>query len=35
MVKAYSEFTQQQTAYQAALQSYAQIQKLSLFNYVG
>jgi flagellar hook-associated protein 3 FlgL len=35
MVKAYSEFTKQQTAYQAALQSYAQIQKLSLFNYVG
>jgi flagellar hook-associated protein 3 FlgL len=35
MIKAYSEFTKQQTAYQAALQSYAQIQKLSLFNYVG
>jgi flagellar hook-associated protein 3 FlgL len=35
MVKAISEFQNQQTGYQAALQSYAQIQKLSLFNYVG
>jgi flagellar hook-associated protein 3 FlgL len=35
MVKAISEFQSQQTGYQAALQSYAQIQKLSLFNYVG
>jgi flagellar hook-associated protein 3 FlgL len=35
MVQALSEFQNQQTGYQAALQSYAQIQKLSLFNYVG
>jgi flagellar hook-associated protein 3 FlgL len=35
MVQAYSEFSKQQTGYQAALQSYAQIQKLSLFNYMG
>ena len=35
MVQAISEFQKQQTGYQAALQSYAQIQKLSLFNYVG
>ncbi len=30
-----SQLTQQQTQYQAALQSYAAISKLSLFNYVG
>lgn len=35
MVKGISDFQQQQTAYQAALQSYAQVQKLSLFNYIG
>jgi flagellar hook-associated protein 3 FlgL len=35
MVQAISDFQKQQTGYQAALQSYAQIQKLSLFNYVG
>jgi len=35
MVQAISDFQNQQTGYQAALQSYAQIQKLSLFNYVG
>ncbi|GAB4398247.1 MAG: hypothetical protein OHK0048_09260 [Rhodoferax sp.] len=35
MVKGISEFQTQQTGYQAALQSYAQIQKLSLFNYIG
>jgi flagellar hook-associated protein 3 FlgL len=34
-VQAISDFQKQQTGYQAALQSYAQIQKLSLFNYVG
>jgi flagellar hook-associated protein 3 FlgL len=34
MVKAISDFQNQQTAYQAALQSYAQIQKLSLFDYM-
>jgi flagellar hook-associated protein 3 FlgL len=35
MVKGISDFQKQQTGYQAALQSYAQIQKLSLFNYIG
>ncbi len=35
MVKAISDFNQQQTGYQAALQSYAQVQKLSLFNFIG
>jgi flagellar hook-associated protein 3 FlgL len=35
MVKALSTFNQQQTGYQAALQSYATIQKLSLFNYLN
>ncbi|GAB4214693.1 MAG: flagellar hook-associated protein FlgL [Rhodoferax sp.] len=35
MVKGISDFQNQQTGYQAALQSYAQIQKLSLFNYIG
>lgn len=35
MVKGISDFTQFQTGYQAALQSYAQVQKLSLFNYIS
>ena len=35
MVQTISEFQSQQTAYQAALASYAQIQKLSLFNYIS
>ncbi len=35
MVKGLSDFQNQQTGYQAALQSYAQIQKLSLFNYIS
>ena len=35
MVKGISDFQNQQTGYQAALQSYAQIQKISLFNYIG
>ena len=35
MVKAISEFQNRQTGYSAALQSYAQIQKLSLFNFIG
>lgn len=35
MVKGISDFQNQQTGYQAALQSYAQVQKLSLFNYLG
>ena len=35
MIKGISDFQNQQTGYQAALQSYAQVQKLSLFNYIG
>jgi len=35
MVKAISDFGRTQTGYQAALQSYAQIQRLSLFNYIN
>lgn len=35
MVKGISAFQNQQTGYQAALQSYAQVQKLSLFNYIS
>jgi len=35
MTKTISDFTQSQTGYQAALQSYAQIQRLSLFNYIN
>lgn len=35
LVTGYSEFQKLNTGYQAALQSYAQIQKLSLFNYIG
>jgi flagellar hook-associated protein 3 FlgL len=35
MVKGISDFQNQSSGYQAALQSYAQIQKLSLFNYIG
>ncbi len=35
MVKAISDFSQTQTGYQAALQSYAQIQRLSLFNFIN
>ena len=35
MVKGISDFQNQQLGYQAALQSYAQIQRLSLFNYLG
>ncbi len=35
MVQAISDFQNQQTGFSAALQSYAQIQKLSLFNYIG
>jgi flagellar hook-associated protein 3 FlgL len=35
MVKGISEFQTQQTGYSAALQTYAQVQKLSLFNYLG
>jgi len=35
MVKGISDFQNQQTGYQAALQSYAQVQKLSLFNFIS
>lgn len=35
MVKGISDFTRLQTGYQAALQSYAQVQKLSLFNFIN
>ena len=35
MVKAISDFSRTQSGYQAALQSYAQIQRLSLFNYIN
>ena len=34
MTKGISDFQNQQVGYQAALQSYAQVQKLSLFNYL-
>ena len=35
MIKGISDFQNQQTGYQAALQSYAHVQKLSLFNYIS
>jgi flagellar hook-associated protein 3 FlgL len=35
MVKGISDFQNQQTGYQVALQTYAQVQKLSLFNFLG
>lgn len=35
MVEAISKFQSQQTGYQAALQSYAMIQRMSLFQYLG
>jgi flagellar hook-associated protein 3 FlgL len=35
MIKGISQFNNMQTGYQAALQSYAQVQKLSLFNYIS
>ena len=35
MTKGISDFQNQNTGYQAALQSYAMVQKLSLFNYIG
>lgn len=35
MVKGISDFQNQQTGFQAALQTYAQVQKLSLFNFIG
>lgn len=35
MIKGVADFQNQKTGYQAALQSYAQVQKLSLFNYIS
>jgi flagellar hook-associated protein 3 FlgL len=35
MIKGVADFQNQQTGYQAALQSYAQVQKLSLFNFIS
>ncbi|MEY8875468.1 MAG: flagellar hook-associated protein 3, partial [Leptothrix sp. (in: b-proteobacteria)] len=35
MVQAISDFSNKQTGYQAALQSYSMVQKLSLFNYIN
>ena len=35
MIKGLSDYENMQTAYSAALQSYASIQKLSLFNFIG
>ena len=35
MVQGFSDFQQTQMGYQAALQSYAMVQKLSLFNYIS
>ena len=35
MIKGISDFQNQQTGYQAALQSYAQVQRLSLFNFIN
>ena len=35
MIKGISDFQNQQVGYEAALKSYAQVQKLSLFNFIG
>ena len=35
MTKAISDFSNQQTGYDAALKAYSMVQKLSLFNYLG
>ena len=35
MIKGISDFQNQQTGYDAALKTYAQVQRLSLFNYLG
>ncbi len=35
MIRTISEFQNKQTGYSAALQTYAQVQKLSLFNFIG
>ena len=34
MVQAVSRFQNEQTSYQAALQSYAMVQRMSLFDYI-
>jgi flagellar hook-associated protein 3 FlgL len=35
MVKSISEFQSNQTGYQAALQTYSMVQRLSMFDYIG
>ncbi|PJC11454.1 MAG: flagellar hook-associated protein 3, partial [Comamonadaceae bacterium CG_4_9_14_0_8_um_filter_60_18] len=35
MIKGISDFNNQQTGYQAALQTYAKVQQLSLFNFIS
>ena len=35
MVQGLSDFSNQQTGYSAALQTYAKVQQLSLFNYIS
>ena len=35
MIQGISDFQSAQTGYQAALQSYAKVQQLSLFNFIG
>lgn len=35
MIKGYSDFQNQQVGYEAALKSYAQVQRLSLFNFIS
>ena len=35
MIKGISDFQNQQVGYEAALKSYAQVQKLSLFNFIS
>jgi flagellar hook-associated protein 3 FlgL len=35
MIKGISDFNNQQTGYQAALQTYAKVQQLSLFNFIN
>lgn len=35
MIKAYSDFQNKQTGYDAALKSYSMVQKISLFNYIS
>ena len=35
MIKGFSDFQNQQVGYEAALKSYASVQKLSLFNFIS